>query len=77
MDAKIEALQAVVERVAGTNESSEDGTIAAELDRALAEAGIELTDSARSALVDAIDGADDQVDVAQVVAADDVTARER
>ena len=72
MDAKLETLQRVVEEVTSWQESATEGTIATELDRGLDDAGITVADDARARLVDAIDGADAQVDVTAIVSADDI-----
>lgn len=62
-DARDEALQRVVERVTSWQESATDGTIAAELESGLRDAGITLTADQQERLVQQIsDG--EHVDVA-------------
>ena len=46
-DARIEALQGVVDRVTSWQETATDGTIHDELDRGLREAGVTLTEAQR------------------------------
>ncbi len=46
-DARIAALQGVVDRVSSWQETAPDGTIHDELDRGLQEAGVTLTDEQR------------------------------
>lgn len=52
--ARIEALERVVERVNAWQETATEGTIEDELDRGLREAGLTLTDDRRDALADQI-----------------------
>ncbi|KRF02632.1 hypothetical protein ASG88_04480 [Nocardioides sp. Soil777] len=66
-EAKTEALRNVVGRVTSWQESATDGTIREELDSALAEVGIDLTDAQREAVTQHIsDG--HEVDVAALAA---------
>lgn len=66
-EAKTEALRNVVDRVTSWQESATDGTIREELDSALAEVGIDLTDAQREAVTQHIsDG--HEVDVAALAA---------
>lgn len=61
--ARVEALQRVVERVNAWQETSSEGTIEDELDKGLREAGLTLSDDRRDALAEQIaSGA--EVDVA-------------
>lgn len=58
-DARIEALQGVVDRVTSWQESATEGTIHDELDRGLAEAGVTLTPEQRDDVAQRIsDGQD-------------------
>ena len=67
-DARVAALQGVVDRVSSWQETAPDGTIHDELDRGLREAGVTLTDEQRDQVVQQIsDG--QEVDV-QALAAD-------
>jgi hypothetical protein len=66
-DARIEALQGVVDRVTSWQETATDGTIHAELDRGLQEAGVTLTDEQRDRVAQQIsDG--QEVDVRTLAA---------
>jgi hypothetical protein len=67
-DARVAALQGVVDRVSSWQETAPEGTIHDELDRGLREAGVTLTDEQRDQVVQQIsDG--QEVDV-QALAAD-------
>jgi hypothetical protein len=67
-DARIAALQGVVDRVSSWQETAPEGTIEDELDRGLREAGVTLTDEQRERVTQQIsDG--QEVDV-QALAAD-------
>jgi hypothetical protein len=62
-DARTEALRNVVDRVSSWQETATDGTIREELDRALAEVGLELSDAEREQVTQQIsDGQDVDVD---------------
>ena len=62
-DARTEALRNVVDRVSSWQETATDGTIREELDRALAEIGLELSDAEREQITQQIsDGQDVDVD---------------
>jgi hypothetical protein len=61
-DARVEALQGVVDRVTSWQESATDGTIHDELDRGLREAGVTLTDEQRDRVAQQISDGED-VDV--------------
>ena len=62
-DARTEALRNVVDRVSSWQETATDGTIREELDRALAEVGLELSDAEREQITQQIsDGQDVDVD---------------
>ena len=62
-DARTEALRNVVDRVSSWQETATDGTIREELDRALAEVGLELPDAEREQITQQIsDGQDVDVD---------------
>ena len=66
-DARVAALQAVVDRVSSWQETAPDGTIHDELDRGLREAGVTLTDEQRDLVVQQIsDG--QEVDVPALAA---------
>ena len=62
-EARTEALRNVVDRVSSWQESATDGTIRQELDSALAEVGIDLSDAQRDRVTQQIsDGQDVDVD---------------
>jgi hypothetical protein len=62
-DARTEALRNVVDRVTAWQESATDGTIREELDSALGEVGIDLTDAQREQVTRQIsDGQDVDVE---------------
>lgn len=50
-DAKVEALQAVVDRLASWQDGAEEKTLREELDEGLAEAGIDVDDDVRERIV--------------------------
>ncbi len=62
-----EAVQNVVDRVAGYQDGAPEGTVRDELDKGLAEAGVSLDGEQVAALAEAIDAADGDVDVASVL----------
>ncbi|MGZ6753261.1 MAG: hypothetical protein ACXVEJ_07320 [Nocardioides sp.] len=64
--ATVEAIQAVVDRVAAYQESAPDGTVEAELGKAFGEAGVEVDEDSRTRLARAIEDGGD-VDVATVL----------
>jgi hypothetical protein len=64
---KIEAIQAVVDRVSSYQESAPDGTVEKELREAVGEAGLELSDSEMTALAGAIEKDGGQVSAADVL----------
>ena len=64
LDARLEALQAVVDRVSSWQESAPEGTVREELDAALAEVGLDLDDAVRRRIVEHIHGGNaEQTDV--------------
>lgn len=66
-DARVEALQGVVDRVTSWQETATEGTIHAELDRGLQEAGVTLTSAQRDRVAQQIsDG--EEVDVPALAA---------
>jgi len=64
---KIEAVQAVVERVGSYQEGAPEGTVEKELREALGEAGLELGDEQVVALAEAIEAEHGIVDVGSVL----------
>ena len=64
LEARIEALQVVVDRVSSWQESAPEGTVREELDAALEEVGLDLDDATRRRIVEHIhDGDAEQTDV--------------
>lgn len=53
-DAKVEALQAVVDRLASWQDGAEEKTLRQELDEGLDEAGIDVSDDVRERIVEHI-----------------------
>lgn len=62
LEARVEALQAVVDRVTSWQESAPEGTVRDELDAGLAEVGLDLDEPTRQGIVERIH-ADERVDV--------------
>jgi hypothetical protein len=52
---KLEAIQAVVDRVTSWQDGATEGTVADELRKGFAEAGVEVSDADQRALADAIE----------------------
>lgn len=67
-DARLEAVQAVVDRVTSWQDGAEEGTVESELRRGLADAGVDLDDREVSALVEALEKPDHAVHVRDVLA---------
>jgi hypothetical protein len=68
-DARTEALRNVVDRVSSWQETATDGTIREELDRALGEVGLELSDAQRDRITQQISDGED-VDVEALASGD-------
>ncbi len=66
-DARVQVLQAVVDRVVSWQEGAEDGTVRAELDDALARAGVDLDDAAKQRIVERVSGETPHFDVREVL----------
>lgn len=66
-DPRVEALQAVYDRVNSWQESSTPEQIRAELDRAIDETGIDVSEETRQRLVQHIDDRGGREDVAQLL----------
>lgn len=64
---EIEAIQIVVDRVGGYQDGAPEGTVRAELDKGLAEAGIDLPDEQAGRLASAIEDEHGSVDAASVL----------
>lgn len=63
-----EAVQAVVDRVSAYQDGAPEGTVETELRSGLEEAGVDLSDAEVTALAEAIEAADGNVDAADVLA---------
>ena len=66
-DPRVEVLQAVYDRVSSYEESATPETIRQELDKAIAEAGVEVSDETRARLTQHIDDRGGREDVANVL----------
>jgi hypothetical protein len=55
-DPRVEVLQAVLDRLVSWQEGADAGTVRTELDRALAEAGVEVDAAVRQRIVDRVSG---------------------
>ncbi len=66
-DDKTETVQAVVDRVSSYQDGATEGTIADELRRGLKEAGVDLSDDEVQKLADAIEDANGEVSVSEVL----------
>lgn len=66
--ARLEAVQAVVDRVSAWQHSATDGTVAEELRQGLSEAEVALDDNDVESLATAIESANGPVDASQVLA---------
>ncbi|MDT0215023.1 hypothetical protein Q9R29_14115 [Rothia sp. ARF10] len=62
-EARVEALQAVLDRVLSWQEGATEGTVREELDSALAEVGIDLDASVRERMVEHIHEGHEHIDV--------------
>ncbi|MEO5850879.1 MAG: hypothetical protein ABIQ15_00050 [Nocardioides sp.] len=67
-DPRLETLQAVYDRVQSYEESATPEQIRSELDRALAKAGLDVSDETRQRLADHIHGGGGHEDVAGLLA---------
>ena len=64
---RLEAVQNVVDRVTSYQDGATEGTVAEELRRGFAEAGVEVQDDEVTRLADAIETAEGAVDAASVL----------
>jgi len=65
---KVEAVQAVVDRVTSWQDGAPEATVEAELRTGLAKAGVDLSDEDVTALAEAIEGEHGAVDARKVLA---------
>ena len=66
--ARLEAVQAVVDRVSAWQHGATDGTVLDELRQGLSETGVDLGDSEIASLAEAIEADSGPVDATQVLA---------
>lgn len=64
---KLEAVQAVVDRVSSWQDGATEGTVASELRKGAAEVGVDLTEDEIEKLADAIESEHGTVDAAAVL----------
>lgn len=64
---KLEAVQAVVDRVSSWQDGATEGTVASELRKGATEAGVDLTEDEIEKLADAIESEHGAVDAAAVL----------
>ncbi|MFW5469663.1 hypothetical protein ACOCJ4_06405 [Knoellia sp. CPCC 206435] len=62
-EARVESLQAVVDRVLSWQESAPEGTVREELDKALDEVGLDLDDATRERIVEHVHEGAEHTDV--------------
>jgi hypothetical protein len=62
-EAKVESLQAVVDRVVSWQEGATEGTVREELDKALDEVGLDLDEPTRERIVEHVHEGGEHVDV--------------
>lgn len=65
--ARLEAVQAVVDRVSAWQHSATDGTVTDELRQGLSEAGVDLDDQEIASLAEAIESDSGPVDASQTL----------
>jgi hypothetical protein len=66
-DPRVEVLQAVVDRVVSWQEGADPGTVRAELDDALAQAGVALDEDTRQRVVERVSSESPHFDVREVL----------
>ncbi len=66
-DARVEVLQAVVDRIVSWQEGADGATVRTELDRALVEAGVDVDEATRRRIVDRVSGETPHFDVREVL----------
>ena len=64
---KTEALQAVLDRMTSYQDGAEEGVVAKELDAALSDVGLELSDDERAKAVAAIEDGDGTVSASSIL----------
>lgn len=66
-DARVEVLQAVVDRIVSWQEGADEATVRTELDDALAQAGVDVDDATRQRIVARVSGESPHFDVREVL----------
>ena len=66
-DARIEVLQAVVDRIVSWQEGADDATVRTELDDALSQAGVDLDEDTRQRIVERVSGETPHFDVRELL----------
>jgi uncharacterized protein YpuA (DUF1002 family) len=62
-DARVQVLQAVVDRIVSWQEGADDATVRTELDDALSQAGVDLDEDTRQRIVERVSGETPHFDV--------------
>ena len=68
-DERIEAIQAVVDRVSSWQDGATEGTVETELRKGFSEAGVEVSDDDLTKLAEAIEGEHGNVSASEVLSA--------
>lgn len=66
-DPRVEALQAVVDRIVSWQEGADDATVRTELDDALSQAGVDLDEATTQRIVDRVSGETPHFDVRELL----------
>ncbi len=66
-DARVEVLQAVVDRIVSWQEGADDATVRTELDDALSQAGVDLDEDTRQRIVERVSGETPHFDVRELL----------
>ena len=66
-DARVQVLQAVVDRIVSWQEGADDATVRTELDDALSQAGVDLDEDTRQRIVERVSGETPHFDVRELL----------
>ena len=66
-DARVEVLQAVVDRIVSWQEGADDATVRTELDDALSQAGVDLDEDTKQRIVERVSGETPHFDVRELL----------
>ena len=66
-DARVQVLQAVVDRIVSWQEGADDATVRTELDDALSQAGVDLDEAAKQRIVERVSGETPHFDVRELL----------